>query len=169
MPVLDLQNSSLWEEVYSTSAEATYVGAVRTKPVPEIAVPVLFNSPIVAVRVTTTTQNTYRTCGWLAKRIAAGISIGNKLENRFDYSRRLFLDTPSVIDWKSFGESYKLTFQPYRNFDQITLRLWQYIGDIPEFDSQQIEALRIDVLRLEKTLQFVADRDVLTTYDVDFE
>lgn len=170
MVQLDLQNSSLWEETYSTSVVADRLPTRKIIPIPEITVPILFEKPIIAVRVTSLTANiTFKSCGWLAKRIATGVTVGNNLNNRFDYSRRLFLDAPSVIDWKNFGESYKLTFQPYSKFDQITLRIWQYIGDIPEFNAQQFEALRIDVLRLEKKVELLVNRDIPLEYTVKFD
>jgi hypothetical protein len=167
MPTLDLQNSALWQEVYQISVSAEYTSPAVYKPISPILVPIQLTAHLIA---TFTECNNapphWYSAGFMHKEISIGIFAGNQQNTKYGYSRRVPLRRAQITLWENFGESYKLTFKPHKYFDQMSFYIWQYIGEIPEISTEQFDALRIDILRVEKMLQFVSLRDVPTRYDV---
>lgn len=168
MPTLDLQNSALWQQVYQVSVNAEYTSSAIYKPIPEIVIPIQLTAHLIA---TFTDSNNapshWYSAGFMQKYISIGIFAGNQQNTKYGYSRRVPLRQAQITLWENFGESYRLTFRPHKWLDQISFYCWQYTGEIQELSNEQMEALRLDILRIEKTLQFIASRDVPTEYEIE--
>lgn len=169
MAIADTNNTALWEEVYTTAVDAERPYPNRYIPIKEILCPVVLDRPLIAAYVGTNKPVTFRSGGWMSKNVSIGVTVGNNMNTKADWSRRLMLDQTYMILWENFNQSYKVKFSPYKQLDHVIFRLWQFTGEISQLSDEQISALRIDVLRLEKMLQFIASRDVPTIYNVDFE
>lgn len=170
MPTLDLANASLWEQVHSVNVNAEYTSQAVYKPIEPIVIPVQLSAHLVA---TFTDSNnappTWYSAGFMQKEISIGIFVGSNQNTRYGYSRRVPLRKAQVTMWENFGENYKLTFRPHKWFDNMSFSVWQYTGEIPEISTAQFDALRIDLLRVEQTIQFIANRDVPTEYDITIQ
>jgi len=165
---LDLSNAENWEDVYSTSQAITQLGPRSYVPLSEIQVPILLTKPILAVYCESPSAPPHwKRAGWLNQQIRVGITVGGGQEGNRQKGYLLLLKKIMVIEWEPFAEAYQVSFTPQRYLDDISLRIWEYTGPITQSLDEKIDLTRIDVLRLEKQVQFIASRDVETNYRVE--
>jgi hypothetical protein len=92
-PILELQNSSKWEQLWDYSATAApapdYPG--YTLAIPPITVPFQLENHIIAISAkSSTAKPTWRLGGRVAKKIQTGITIGGVPDVTVSDGRKLF-------------------------------------------------------------------------------
>jgi hypothetical protein len=168
MRQLDLQNGDNWEDLYSSSHSITQTGPRSYIPIGEIQIPVLFEKPILAFYCESPSAPAHWVqAGWLNQKVRVGFTVGGAADGNRQNGRLMLLKKIMLVEWESLGGSYQVSFTPKKYLDDITLRIWQYTGPIVDSLEEQVDLTRIDLLRIEKQLQFVAQRDVVTTYEVE--
>lgn len=161
----DLGNAQNWEEAYSQTFEAELVADYRFRPIGKVDIPILLGGSILAVYTESPPAPAHwQRAGWLNQKIRLGITVGGGQEGNRNQGRLMLLNQIVVVEWPSITEEYQVTFTPQRYLQQVDLRIWKYIGPISEPMSEQIDLVRLGIVRIEKTLQFVANRDVPTQY-----
>ena len=156
---LDLSDSRNWEEVYAFSATAERVGNQAYKPIPQLTIPILFNRSILAVYAEAPNSPPYyKNAGWLSQKINLGITVGGTPDSAPEYLRRVRLKQISLIQWPQLVSEYGIIFNAHYWLEAINLRFWSYTGPETSDVSEQIDLVRIDVLRTERKINFLLER-----------
>lgn len=166
--IADIQNGSLWEEVYSVSKVADPVSEITFKPIPEIVVPFPITSRLIIVFADSEgAPLSWHSAGWLSRYITTGVTVGGTYSTKLGYSRRCLLRKFIMIDWDTYGQTPRYSFIPHKWLQQISLRFWQFTGNVTNEELERIDLARISLARIETALTFIAQRDQVTTYNVD--
>jgi hypothetical protein len=162
---LDLQNGDNWEEVYGATRAITRTGPLSYIPIGRVEIPLLFESPILAFYCESPSARAHWTqAGWLNQQIRLGFTVGGAADgNR--HGRLILLKQIMLIDWQGFGGSYQVSFTPKKHLADVVFRIWQYTGPVVDSVEEKVDLTRVDLLRVEKQVQFIAQRDVTTTYE----
>lgn len=156
MDYADLQNSANWDLAYSVNKEAEKVGGFSVKRIPDIVLPTYVNSKIIATYTDSDAAPlSWKTSGYVQKEISIGITVGNNQNTKFEFSRKIPLRKAASFSLPGYGENYKLVFSPHKWFLDISLSVWVYTGDLSDDLIQQLELVRIDLLRVEKKLDIL--------------
>jgi hypothetical protein len=150
--ILDLSNAANWSDLYEYSETAIpyVVGSARFYPMPEQEIPVSVERRILAAYASSdAAEPHWKSAGWLNQQIATGLTVGGIPEGRSTTGRRILLDRVNLIDFPLLASTYGLTFKPHYWLRDVSLRLWEYTG--PDIDplADQIDLVRIDLLRTE--------------------
>ncbi|MDZ8056600.1 MAG: hypothetical protein RMX63_34855 [Aulosira sp. ZfuCHP01] len=151
-PVLQLGNSANWEQLYSTSVNAVSIGAgYLFTPIPPITVPVLIESHIIAISITSANaKDTWHFGGLLSQKINLGITVGGLPDADGVQKHKLYLDRLTLLILPKLTSTYSVEVEPPKWFNQISVILWQYIG--PESDTTEDlinEIKNVDLPRIE--------------------
>jgi len=161
-----LQNGDNWDEVYSASRSIVRTGPLSYIPIGEIAIPILFEKPILAFYCESPSSPAHwKSAGWLNQKIRLGFTVGGAADGNRNSGRLMLLKQIMLIEWTGLGGSYQVSFTPKRYLDDISLRIWQYTGPVIDSVEEKVDLTRVDLLRVEKQIQFIAQRDVTTTYE----
>lgn len=161
MLTADIQNSSLWEDLYYTTVDAEGSSPYVFRPIPPITVPYSLNSRlIVALADSTTKRESWYSAGYLSREVSAGVTVGNNYNTKSDYSRRLLLGQPILILFNTLSENYKLSFSPHKWLSNISLHIWKYNGTIQDSLQEEVDLARIDILRTEKKINLLIQNSV---------
>lgn len=156
MLTADLQNTSLWEQVYYTTVNGNRLSQAIIEPIPDLIIPTYLSSNLIAVySESNNAPIKWRTSGWLTRYISVGLSVGNNQNTKIGYSERVPLNNTKVIQFNGLGENYKLVYTPYKKFTNISFGIWKYTGEITETLQQQLDLARIDVLRTERKIDLL--------------
>lgn len=166
--IADIQNSSLWEDVYSVSKTAEYRNSVMFTPIPEIVVPFPIESQLSLVYTeSANAPDHWYSSGWLSRYVATGVSFGGVQNTKLGYSKRCLLRKLVLVDWDTYGQIPRFVFKPHKWLDQITFHIWQFKGQLSNEELERIDVARISLARLETAVTFLAQRDQITTYNVE--
>src|SRR5581483_928237 len=98
--IADIQNSSLWEDVYSVRKVAEYTSSVFFKPIDELVVPFPITSQLTLVHTDCNSAPPHwYSSGWLSRYVATGVTVGGSQTTKLGYSKRCFLRKLVLIDW----------------------------------------------------------------------
>ncbi len=165
---LDLGNAQNWEDVYSGKFEAERVSDDRFIPFGKIDIPILLDRPVFAVYIESPpAPANWRGAGWLNQKVRVGLTVGGSQEGNRNTGRFMLLDEVMVVEWPPITESFQVVFSPRRRLQEVNIRIWKYTGPITQSISEKVDLARIDILRVEKQVQFIAKRDVETDYRVE--
>lgn len=158
---LDLQNSANWEQVWTISKNAVVnpngYGS-NYYPMPEIAIPLLLDSPVVAIFASSSTAKaTWKSAGYAYQRVGIGVTVGGATDADLGESRHVVLDRIAIAIWSRVTNNYELTFTPRRWLNQLTLIVWKYNGPIIDSSIEAIGLTRIDVLRTEQIAKMLLE------------
>lgn len=154
--IADIQNSSLWEDVYSVSKDAESVSSVMFRPMDEIVIPFNITSKLVVVYTSCRdAPPSWHSSGWLSQYAATGVTVGGVQNTRVGFSRRCFLDKLILANLENYGQSLRLVFQPHKWLHQISFHIWQFTGSVSNHELEKLDLVRIDLSRIELALKTV--------------
>jgi len=167
-PSADLNNAENWEEVFNTAQAITELGPNSYIPLSQVQIPIFLSKPIIAVYTESPSALPHWTqAGWLNQIVPLGILYRGQQQGNREKSRMMLLKKIMVVEWDRFVGNYQLTFTPKRHLKDIVVKIWEYTGPIQQSLDEKVDLARIDVLRVEKQIQFIAQRDVETDYRVE--
>lgn len=164
----DLQNGNNWEEIYSGTRAITRTGLLSYIPIGEIEIPILVEKSILAFYCESPSALDHWTQGgWLRQKIRLGLTPGGMADGHIHGGRLMLLKKIMLVQFQGLGGSYQISFKPKRHLEDIIFRIWQYTGAMTDSLEEKIDLTRLDVQRIEKKIEFIAQRDVTTTYDIE--
>jgi hypothetical protein len=158
--ILDLANPVNWNQVYSTTVAAVFIGSDRYAPIPKITVPVLLESQVVACYVTCLPDKpTWRFAAWMNQNIQTGLTIGGLTDAENVQRRKIWLRKITLARLEKLSENYSISFDVPSWFQSVSLQVWEYTGVIEDSTEDLINQIRDNELpRLEQKI------DDLLTY-----
>ncbi|MEH2066977.1 MAG: hypothetical protein V7K47_02195 [Nostoc sp.] len=156
MRVVELSNSANWETLYSTTVNAVSVpmqnGTYLHSPIPEIIVPFVLDTFILAVNVETDVpaNSIWRFAGNCNQKISTGLVVGGGQDATTVKGCPLFLNQLNLIFFEKISTNYSVSIKVPKWFTSAQLIIWQYTGT----DTDSIENLlgqikNVDLPRVE--------------------
>ena len=151
---MDLNNADNWEYVYDISKQAEIITAnpETYKPIPEITIPVLLDSPVIICLVESEVPSHWRSAGFLTQKIPTGLTVGARPETEVEERNRILLNRFKLIILPEVSSTYALSFRPHWWLKSIKFTLWKYIG--PRVSGDTLEYLS----RVEKKTDLILQR-----------
>jgi hypothetical protein len=161
--IADVQNSALWEQVFSVQQSAQLNHGTFT-PIPEIIIPTTISSPLVICWAgSSNAPFTWHSAGYISKYISSGVFVGGNQNTKVDFSRRILLNQPMMVEFAWFGESYGLIFRPHKWLQNIEFQVWMFTGQLTSDTDEQLEAARVDILRIEEEVKLITRQTYTVT------
>lgn len=155
LPVLDLNNPGVWNQIYDESRTAASGGIPDSYiPIPAFEVPVLIQSPILAVRnFSQSARPTWRFAGNLIQRFQIGTG-GSASPLPLAEAKReaLTVNRTQLIFFPRYTNEYEVVFSCPYWFQTMRLTLWEYTGQISDSNQVLIEAVRTDLVIIESKI-----------------
>lgn len=151
MRQLQLSNSANWEQIYNDNVNAVLLpkegGGYKVVPIPEIEIPLLLDSFVLAVRVATNVPpgKVWRFAGTIKQLVSTGISIDNSQDASFNRRYPLFLDKINLVIYPQISNSYSISIKLPDWFQDAGIAIWRYTGPDYDADLARIES-KIDAL-----------------------
>lgn len=150
--ILELGNSSYWEEIYHFQVAATWVDQAKGSftPIPPVSVPVLLEKHIIAIFAQAAcAKSWWFSAGWLEQKIITGISPGGNSDTRAQDSQRILINRINLAIFPRLSSTYQLNIDIPYWFSDYEAWVYQYTG--PESDSIEnlINQLQTDIQRIE--------------------
>lgn len=149
-PLLDLQSSGVWSQIYNEQRDAVQVADNFWSPLPAFEIGFLLEKHVLAVRcLSTTAKPHWRFAGTLSQRFQIGTGgVVSPLPTVTGSARRLRLNRTELIRFPKLTTNYELLFEPPHWLKDLRLTIWEYNG----FDSDTTEEMltkieeKIDVI-----------------------
>lgn len=152
MPSTDLGNSSKWEFLSSQSASAVVISPGQFIPIPKLAVPILLDKRVVAIRIdSVSAKPTWRFAGDLYQEIRIGILVGGQ-PDAIATRRRAWLNQFCLFVLPLWASTYQLSYQPPKWFRDVTLNVWQFTGDFTDDSPTDNSAIASQLTQIEQKL-----------------
>lgn len=157
-PVLQLGNSANWEQLYSTSVNAVSLGAGSAfAPIPKITVPVLISSHIIVVSVTSSAaKDSWYFGGLISQKINLGLTVGGLPDSDGVQKSKLYLNRLTLLIFPRLTSSYSVEFEIPKWFRQVSIILWQYIGQVEDSTELMLLSLQNDLSRIESKIDSIS-------------
>lgn len=149
--LIDLDAASLWEQRYVTHR----FGAVRPTgrgfvPIPSFEVPLLLQSPIVAVRATSDDAGEGWKLACWCDRVIGTSSPNTALTNLTAERNPIGMGKTTVLDFtQNPADTYKLLLEPPYWMPDIRIEVWEFTGTIEETVENSLDVARVDLVRIE--------------------
>ncbi|MEH1978020.1 MAG: hypothetical protein V7L27_01700 [Nostoc sp.] len=154
-PVLQLGNSANWDLFYSTTVQAVISSNGESyTPIPTITVPTLLESHIIATSVSCfSSKPTWYFGGFINQRINLGLTVGGLPDSDAVQKRRLYLNRLTLIIFPKLVDSYAVTFDVPKWFQDVTLTLFEYTGiERDSTDDLVNQIINVDLPRIESKI-----------------
>lgn len=154
-PVLQLGNSANWQQLYSTSVNAVSLGAgsVLFAPIETILVPILIESHIIAVSVTSANaKDTWYFGGLISQKINLGLTVGGLPDSDGVQKSKLYLNRLTLLILPKLTSSYAVEVEIPKWFRQVSLIIWQYIGIETDTTEDIIQSVKNDLQSIESKI-----------------
>ena len=128
--ILQLNNTDNWEQIYNTSVVAVTVTPKFSVPIPEITVPLLLESHILAVYITTEVPEggNWHFAGFLNQKFQLGLTVGGTPEADELSRRKLWLNRIKLIVFPKLTPTYAISIDVPKWFKNVNLTIWKYTG-----------------------------------------
>jgi hypothetical protein len=140
----------LFQSQYFESFVTVYGKSFRYGP-PETTLPILITRPIVALRCESdNAPTTWRYAGLVRREIRTA-SQAEPLAKLQDSARKLTLGATNILNYSDLPEAdaYSLVLVPAKWLPDIRVTLWEYRGPIGSTHQDELEAARVDLVRIE--------------------
>lgn len=136
---LVLNSNQNWEQIYSETREAIPAVPNGYIPIPAFEVPILLESPLIAIRVSSPkAKSHWRSAGYIFQKIALGA--GGAVSPLPDaISQAVFVrpNRVTLCSWAIWQTPYQLIYEIPFWFEEATVQIWQYKGPVsPSIDSR---------------------------------
>lgn len=145
MRQLQLGNAANWAIIYNENVSAVFLakegGGYKAVPIPEIEIPVLLDSFVLAVKVVTVVPEgrTWRFAGNIRQTVSTGISAFESQDASFTSRRPLFLGKINLVLFPKISISYGISIKVPDWFENASVAIWQYTGTDYDADLVRIE------------------------------
>jgi hypothetical protein len=169
-PVLDLTGPNSWQRVYFATHRGDPNNRKYKAPyIDAFEIPLIFEKRVLAVSTSLPLNEikpTWRTAGWLTqvfsrfnlKQLPPFFESANSPTIAVDYVKeRITINTVQLVIFPRVVANFYLWFDPCPWIKNLSMAIWEFQGDESVMD-EQIEALRIDVLRAEQKVNLLLDR-----------
>jgi hypothetical protein len=135
MRVVQLSNTNNWELLYNTNISAVQLpkttGGFKLVPIPPIIPPLIVESYILAVSITTDIPENaiWKFAGNIYQKINTGLVVGGSQDAVSSRRRALLLDRITLILWERISAPYSLEIVVPKWFPRAGINIWQYIGE----------------------------------------
>lgn len=142
MLIADIANSALWESVYEVSLTAQRVSSVSTNyfPIPELQVPILFDSRFVAISAYSTKNPNRAFAGFVKQKVVTGLTVAG-LHDAQIANRKLFFNLINLYEFSLINSTYSLSVKTPYWIEDISLNFWQFTGTVEDSTELLIKAL----------------------------
>jgi hypothetical protein len=151
----DLNNSDNWELAYSETATAQPAPGTgdRYFPIPEIEVPILLYSQVIAVFCQSSqAPPRWRLGGLMNLKIATGILTGSAVDTYPFEKKQIWLNRITLFTLPVLTPEYALSFDiPYWMRD-IQISVFQYTGPIVDTLETKVNEIKADLTALKDSL-----------------
>lgn len=140
----------LFQSQYFENWITVYGKSFRYGP-PETTLPILITRPIVALRCESDeAPTTWRYAGLVRREIRTA-SQTQPLAKLQDSARKLTLGATNILNYSDLpdADSYNLVLVPAKWLPDIRVTLYQYIGPFGSTLQDELEAARVDLVRIE--------------------
>ncbi|MDZ8228295.1 hypothetical protein [Nostoc sp. ChiVER01] len=133
--ILQLGNADNWEQIYHTTVAAVTLNSKIHNPIPEITIPLLLETHILAVYVTTDIPEgrKWNFAGFLNQKFELGLTVGGTPEADELSRRKLWLNRIKLVVFPRLTATYSITFGVPEWFKNVNVTVWQYVG--ADYDS----------------------------------
>ncbi|BBD60599.1 hypothetical protein NIES2109_33980 [Nostoc sp. HK-01] len=151
MRQLQLSNENNWELVYNENTVAVMLpketGGYKVVPIPEIEIPLLLDTFVLAVRVATNVppNKVWKFAGIVKQLVSTGISIDGSQDASFNRRYPLFLDKINLVLYPPITNAYSISIKLPDWFQDAGIAIWKYTGIDQDADLARIES-KIDTL-----------------------
>lgn len=153
--ILQLGNAANWSLLYQSHLFAQVVGGTPQKPtyapIGEIAVPILVESPLVAVLSGSAKAPAYyKSAGYLAQKIQIGTMAGGIPDAYYQSRRKVYLRQIQLVKFERLSSTYQLSFFPHYWLEDLDITVWEYTGTISDTTSALVQTNLEATLRVEQ-------------------
>jgi hypothetical protein len=152
--VLDFRNSAHWGPPYQIARRANLYGSTGLFfPIPTFQIPILFESPILAIAA----ENQDAHSWWrLGCRVRQLFDVEGPTEVASTQRVVLLNRGGTLIQFPRYAPQYRLEVEVPKWHKEMDLTIWEYIGPITDTTVQavleQADLIRVDLLRIETKL-----------------
>ncbi|MBH8576984.1 hypothetical protein I8752_29185 [Nostocaceae cyanobacterium CENA369] len=121
----DFSDVTKWNLILDSTKNATIQGGMIIQPIAAFEPSHLFSSSVVVVQVfSATAKSTWYKAGYLNQAVLVPLSLGLALgESRF-----VPLFTPVIINFLSFPNNYKVSFEVPKYFKDCNVKIWEFVS-----------------------------------------
>lgn len=149
-PILELNNSANWEQIYHQRHEGEYISSTQFRPLPEIKIPLLLEEHTIAVLVTSeNAAKNWKFAGFLNQRIALGITVGGLPDADAIQPRKIWLNRITLIRFTRLASTYGISINIAKWLRDATITIWQYIGVEGDTTEELIQSVQEDLILIE--------------------
>lgn len=148
-PIVQLERSDLWGQIFSRTFESTgYVGR-RPIPIRPYIIPASFDTHILAIHCISNDDNASR---WqrgckVTQLVSVGRPIGN--QNQVATETRIISQAlPTLLRFKRYGGEYFIRFDFYPWFSNLFVELWEYRGINSDTNTETLLSIESNVNQL---------------------
>ncbi|MCM0590159.1 MAG: hypothetical protein HEQ19_13975 [Gloeotrichia echinulata CP02] len=157
-------NSKNWELTYDQSTSAGKLpkegGGYKLVPIPEIAIPFLFNEFILAILIDTTIPDGRKWiyAGLATQSIASGITLGGKIDSNVNSRRKIYLGPRiNLIFFPKITANYSVNVKLPDWFQDARIMVWRYTGIDEDFVQSQLGELKTEIGSIKSEITDIQD------------
>lgn len=146
--VLNVGDSHSWNPIWNTQVDsASAPNRNYYYPIPEIEVPLLLDKFVLAVYADSETARPHwHSAGFANQKLRSGITVGGNPDARFNGSHRIWLKRIAILVLPRVSNEYSLSFDIHPWHEEISLQLWEYVGDTSDSTENLINEVRSNEL-----------------------
>lgn len=153
MDNLQLGNAANWESLGSYTAQGAPVpnNPNAYQPIPEFNIPLLIDSPIIALLVESATKKpSWHFAGYVFQKIRLGITVGGVPDSSVLESRVTWFDRISFVMFRRLTPEYSIALKPPFWIKDIKVTVWKYTGIISTEELDKITDVQstVDLIKL---------------------
>jgi hypothetical protein len=150
-PVLQLNNAANWELLYSDLKVADEISTGTFRPIPTFTVPVLIESPWIAIE---TYSQEARSHWWLGCRVQPIVMVPNSPFQRIAGTQvNVPLNALTLFKFQSLEAQFRLRVQIPWWHKELSIWVYQYTGTASDSTEDLIvdrtDVIRVDLARIE--------------------
>lgn len=132
--IFDAGDSSKWNPLWNTTVNSVSTPDNRRYyPIPDIEVPFILNSRIIAIYADSETMRPqWKSAGFVNQKVRTGITVGGQTDAKFNGSQRILLKQINILEIPviSITPEYSITFTVHSWHEDMSLQLWEFTGDV---------------------------------------
>jgi hypothetical protein len=152
--VLDLNNSALWNLIWSANVQAELVpNKPRYLPIPPVEVPYLLDSHIVSVQlISSTAPPSWKFAAFLNQKIATGILVGGAPDAQV-FQEKIYLNRITLVTLPRLSTTYSISFNIPYWFYNMSLKLWVYTEEESIRADDSLEEIKQSLTQIDRKLE----------------
>lgn len=152
-PILNLNDSSKWQSRWVSTANAVGVANQPGShyPIGKILCPILLESRILAVSITSSTAKAkWEYAGKARMKIQTGLTVGGSVDAASVSVKKLSLTNINVLVFPELASTYALEIEPIWWLDVVSIVVWEYVGIDSDTATAQLDRIELAVDNLNR-------------------